>query len=330
MKPTHRIFSTRFVVAVLLASLYAGGNVALGQWPGEGGDSTAQSSGSGDWPGSRPRPAPTTTGYVPPDADKFVCTFSHATRDQAMATLRMGSSGKPLCPSEGSSYGSYFSDDRRSLLSKLIKATGVREDRILMMEKPGFQNAAAMQCEAVDGEIKQLIVWDPEFMSELDREAGTKWASVAILAHELAHHHNNDTGQNPGRIPAHERREQELYADRWAGQMLRGFGASREEAAAVFGQLGEGGETHPPSRQRVAAAREGWDRAGGSSGPGPSPGPAPRTGNLPSPSPRMPTPMPIASVCMTAYGPCQMMVPLPIGVLCGCPTMMGQIPGMTQ
>ena len=317
LKPLRRAFPPRFVAAVLLTSLYAGGNVAIGQWPGAGGGSTSQS-GSDIWPGSRPRLGPTTEGYVPPNADKFVCTFDYARRNVAMESLRMGSSGKPLCPSEGSSYGSYFSGDRRSMLSDLIKATGVREDRILMLEKPGFQNAAAMQCEAADGEIKQLIMWDPGFMSELDRAAGTKWASVAILAHELAHHHNNDTGQHPGRLPAHERREQELFADRWAGQMLRGFGASRREAVAVFGQLGEGGETHPPSSLRVKAAGEGWDRA---VGPNPNPNPIP----IPPPSPP-----PIASVCMTAYGPCQMMVPMRIGVPCGCQTMMGPIPGVTQ
>lgn len=316
LKSTHRAFSPRFVVAVLLASLsYAGGNVALG-WPG-GEDSTAQCSGSGGWPGSCPDQQ-----YVPPNADKFVCTFDYARRNVAMKSLRMGSSGKPLCPSGRSSYGNYFSADRRRVLSDLIKATGVREDRIIMLEKSGFQNAAAMQCEASDGEIKQLIMWDPEFMSELDRAAGTKWASVAILAHELAHHHNNDTGQNPGRIPAHERREQELYADRWAGQMLRGFGASRREAVAVFGQLGEGGDTHPPSRLRVKAAGDGWDRAGPNPNPNPNPNPIP----IPIPPP----PPPIASVCMTNYGACQMMVPMPIGVPCGCQTMMGPIPGMTR
>ena len=138
----------------------------------------------------------------------------------------------------------------------------------------------------------QLIMWDPDFMGELDRSAGTKWASVAVLAHEIAHHANNDTGQ--GRLPAHKRREQELYADRWAGQRLRSFGARRNEAVAVFAQMGEGGETHPPSRQRVAAAGEGWDRAEeGGLGTGRSTGPSTRS---PPPQPRL------AQFCLDGFG----------------------------
>ena len=323
MKPTRRVFSTRFVVALLLASLsYAGSNVALGQWPG-GGDSTSRSGSDAGWPGGRPAP---TQQYVPPNADKFVCSFNHARRDRAMESLRIGSSGKPLCPSRGTNYGNYFSDDRISELSDLIRSTGVREDRIIVLERPGYRNAAAVQCEAADGEIKQLIMWGPEFLSEMDRDARTKWASVAILAHELAHHHNNDTGQNPGRIPAHERMEQELFAERWAGQKLREFGASRDEAVAVFRLMGEGGDTHPPARKRVAAAGDGWDRASGRSGR--ISRPAPGRGNYPSPTP-IPAPR-TATGCATQFGICPIFTMQPMGTPCGCPTMMGVLPGIAQ
>ena len=234
--------------------------------------------------------------------------------------------GVPPCPrgaarsdsGRSSYFSNYFSNDRRAALLKLIKSTGVREDRILVMEKPGFRNAAAAQCAMPDGEIMQLIMWDPDFMEELDRSAGTKWASVAVLAHEIAHHANNDTGQ--GRLPAHKRREQELYADRWAGQRLRSFGARRNEAVAVFAQMGEGGETHPPSRQRVAAAGEGWDRAEeGGPGTGRSTGPSTRSPS-PSPSP-LPPPQPrLAQFCLDGFGnlvcPTR---PAPPGALCMCP-----------
>ena len=226
--------------------------------------------------------------------------------------------GVPPCPrgaarsdsGRSSYFSNYFSNDRRAALLKLIKSTGVREDRILVMEKPGFRNAAAAQCAMPDGEIMQLIMWDPDFMEELDRSAGTKWASVAVLAHEIAHHANNDTGQ--GRLPAHKRREQELYADRWAGQRLKSFGARRNEAVAVFAQMGEGGETHPPSRQRVAAAGEGWDRAE-EGGPG--------TGRSTGPSTRSPPPQPrLAQFCLDGFGnPVCPTRPAPPGALCMCP-----------
>ena len=294
------------------------GNVVFAQWPG--GQSTSTSN-PGGWPGSHPAP---TEKYVDPDADKFVCTFDYARGGHAMTALEMGSSGKPRCPARRTNYGSHFSGDRLSILSNLIRSTGTREDRIVAIEKRGFRNAGAMQCEDVSGEIKQLIIWDPDFLGELDRQAGTEWASVAVLAHELAHHHNNDTGQNPGRIPAHKRKEQELFADRWAGQKLREFGSSRQEAVAVFHFMGEGGDTHPPSRLRVTAAGEGWDRAGNGSVPNPSP--APNRG--PGPAPQQVSR--IAMACWTQFGACQMMQPVYLGSACYCTTYMGPLPGVAR
>ena len=247
----------------------------------------------------------------------FYCTFSPRLRATEGVFSALGTGRVPPCPagadrsdSQGTGFfSSYFSGDRRVALLKLIRSTGVREDRILVMEKPGFQNAAAAQCAMPDGEIKQLIMWDPQFMEELDNRTGTNWASVAVLGHEIAHHANNDTGQ--GQLPAHKRREQELYADRWAGQRLRSFGASREEAIAVFRQMGEGGSTHPPWRQRVAAAGEGWDRAGEVE---PGPQRVPRPTPVPAPSPRR-----YVQYCLDQFGNAVCVAPTnPPGSLCEC------------
>ena len=268
-----------------------------------------------------PLPPPFERNFAHPGADKFVCMFDHGRPGEVSEFLGLGNSGKPRCPRGGNRYGNYFSEDRRSVLSELIRSTGVREDRIIAIEQPGFQNAGAMQCETAGGEIKQLVIWDPDFLGELDRRARTAWASVAILAHELAHHHNNDTGQNPERLPAHERREQELFADRWAGQKLAEFGASREEAVAVFHFMGEGGDTHPPSRQRVIAAGEGWDRANDRPRRDPGGGGG---------GPVQPYPPQIATACWTQYGACYLLYPTPVGSLCQCTTVWGPIPGQAQ
>ena len=321
-----RYFFTAVIVVCALCAYYT---MAFGQWPGEEPMSSVDADG---WPTIGQVPA---GQYVPPDAENFVCTFNHVNPAQVLNRLGMGPHRRPMCPSGPSNYGSYFSGDRQEALERLIQAAGVREDRIVMMEQTGIQNAGAMLCEDYDGEVKQLVVWDPVFLTELDRRAGTNWASVAVLAHELAHHLNNDTGQNPGRIPLHERREQELYADRYAGQKLGEFGVSKEDAVAVFHHMGEGGESHPPTRQRVASASEGWEagasmdagttrrgrggfpsRRGGSSSPG--------GGTYP------PTPPPMAMACQTNFGVCPMMQLMPSGAPCACFTPMGAIPGFAQ
>ena len=325
----NRNGTARWVAAALVALACASFGPADAQWPGTKGGDGAGSSATG-WPGSSGSASPGIRHETRGERGHFFCTFSpqHGALDSGLSAFSAFGAGVPPCPpgaarsdsGGGNYFATYFADDRRSALLKLIRSTGVREDRILVMEKPGFRNAAAAQCAMPDGEIKQLIMWDPEFMEELDQRAGTRWASVAVLAHEIAHHANNDTGQ--GRLPSHKRREQELYADRWAGQKLRGFGASRQEAVAVFHQMGEGGDSHPPSRLRVAAAGEGWDRAGGGdvgtgggytgpSTPSPSPSPIPR----PAPQPRM------AQFCLDAFGNarCPIVNPGPPGGMCVCP-----------
>ena len=303
----------------------AGGMGALAQWPGEDSPANSTTAGtSGTWPGGGSEPTSQPSGaYVPPTAQTFVCTFDHASGMNAMRRLEVGPDGRPVCPSEAGNYGSYFSGSRRDALDALIADAGVRQDRIIAMEMSGFENAAAVLCTDRQGRVKQLVLWDPDFLGELDRQAGTSWASVAVLAHEMGHHLNNDTGQNPGVIPPQERREQELFADRYAGQKLRQFGASKQEAVAVFYHMGEGGDSHPPSHQRVAAAGEGWDRTSAGTPPG---------GNIPGNNmPGGQVPINLANYCKTSYGTCMrtaMTPPTPVGASCWCPSDYGLIPGI--
>ena len=197
------------------------------------------------------------------DAEKnghFVCGFDRGWSNTALSTI----SNNHVCPEghELSSFTStYYKDSRRNTLLELIRSTGQREDRFIALERHGFQNAAAMKCQTADGTVKKLIIWDPQFMGTLDQEAGTEWASIAVLAHEIGHHVNDDTVQDPRGMPSGKRKVQELWADFWSGHQLRKLGADRQDAVAVFNLMGEGGETHPPSHERVKRATDGWNSA---------------------------------------------------------------------
>ena len=301
----RRLFMAQTVMAILSQLVIC--RAAMGQWPGE---ESAKASPDGGWP------VDSDGHYVPETADKFICTFNFATQNHALGQLGTARSGRVVCPPRDLS-NDYSSGEHYETLKALIRRAGVRKDRIIAKELHGFQNAAAVLCEDYDGKIKQVVMWDPAFFEEMNRKAGTPWASIAILAHELAHHLNNDTGQNPGRIPSHERREQELYADRYAGQILQKLGASRQETTAVFYEMGEGGETHPPTWLRVAAAGEGWDSS---------------SGQVNTPSSNAPEPEK-ASVCVTDLGYCELDLKTlqpPIGTICYCPTSYGPIAGIAR
>ena len=337
MKMGYRNFSLllSYAVVILCVLVWSDYNIAFGQWPGEG---STPRIGADGWP--------IPDGEVPMDKDalevakdkdalevakNFICTFERRDPAQALSQLQMGPHGWPICPSDSSDYGSYFSADRREALEKLIHAAGVRSDRIIAIEKAGYQNAAAALCKDHRGRVKQLVIWDPEFLGELDQRAETKWASVAVLAHELGHHLNNDTGQNPSAIPKHERREQELYADRFAGQKLRGLGVSKDDAVAVFYQMGEGGDTHPHYSARVEAAGEGWESGRPSTvGDPPRKRGTQRRRRRTTPPPPPPPPPSMATVCQTPFVVCPMMLPLSRGSSCFCFTPYGQIPGVAQ
>ena len=317
---------------------------SFAQWPGEKETTKRQ---SGGWPtieADRNRDPETQRRGTPGSVNHLLCAFDYMHAARALNQFRVGRSGRPVCPAGGTNYGSYFSGDRRKALEDLIKQAGVRRDRVVAVEKPGFRNAAAVLCEAHDGEIKRLIIWDARFLAELDRKAGTSWASVAVLAHEIAHHLNLDTGQNPQSIPPHERRQQELYADLYAGAKLRQLGASKREAVAVFYHMGAGGSSHPPSERRVAAAGRGWDGstdAGSGRGGDRKPGYNPPVGSgryTPPPSQRRRdsyrTPRPqrrFATICVTPRGFCRnnpMLGRVPMGARCACYTSFGVFPGI--
>lgn len=278
-----------------------------------------------DRPAERPRPG---GGGGAPSGSGFLCSFN----PRAQETERFFGglfNRHPPCPSEG--WGAYFTGDRKERLDRLIEARGLRPDRFIAAENPvniqanWRNNAMAFKCRDRDGTIKKAIVWDVEFMERLDRQAGSEWASVAVLGHEIAHHANSDTVQD--NIPAPERREQELHADKWAGFALAQLGVDREEAVAVFGLLGNGGNTHPPARQRVEWAREGWDAGAAAGGGGRRPDP-----RRPGPSPQpYPTPQPQqSSYCVTNWGVCPMSAPAAQGDPCYCPSAYGPVWGQVQ
>lgn len=332
------------LIGVVFGGLFTGGGAVFAQWPGQ--EKPAQR-GSGDWPGAgtdRNTGLERGKARSPARANNLLCAFDYLRAARAMSHFRRGRSGRPVCPAGGSNFGSYFSGDRRKALEDLIKQAGVRRDRIVAIEKRGFRNAAAVLCEGRNGEIKRLIIWDPKFLGELDRKAKTPWASVAVLAHEIAHHLNLDTGQQR-RPTSTESRKQELYADWYSGAKLRQLGASRRQAVAVFYHMGAGGSSHPPWKQRVAAAGRGWDgssgaRTGGGGDRDPGNTRPDRSGRdtsrLPSPGRRDPyrTPQPqrrMATICMTPRGFCRSdprRPQVPVGAPCSCVTPFGQFYGI--
>ncbi len=114
-------------------------------------------------------------------------------------------------------------------------------------------NAAAV----IDGD-QRLIVYSEDWIQ--NEIANNRWAAVALLSHEIAHHLNGHTLEAGGSRPPTE-----LEADKFAGFAVGKLGGSLQDAQWLFKQLSaSGSDTHPPRGARLEAVAVGWrDATGG-------------------------------------------------------------------
>ena len=105
---------------------------------------------------------------------------------------------------------------------------------------------------------KRYLLYNPAFLSSVNRAGHTDWAGISILAHEMGHHLNGHTLRAGGSQPADE-----LEADEFSGFVLRKLGASLAQAQAAMATVPDADDspTHPGRTPRLAAIGQGWQRA---------------------------------------------------------------------
>ena len=153
-------------------------------------------------------------------------------------------------------YGNAITDDVYSFSSEpeaeriinwIVSQTGLSTN--FTLRRTNIQGAFA---KVVDGE--RVVFYNLEFIQGLKQDAGTDWAAIAILAHEVAHHLNWHTLEGAGSRPP-----EELQADYFAGFYLARMGATLDEAKAAYETLPpEGSATHPPRSARLTQIANGW------------------------------------------------------------------------
>lgn len=103
---------------------------------------------------------------------------------------------------------------------------------------------------------KRILIADHLFLSRVNKVAGTNWAAISIIAHEIGHH-----------IAGFSRRstqpESELDADYWSGYALGKLGAGKEASVKCIMKFGTENDTdsHPNKYSRATAIKSGWDDA---------------------------------------------------------------------
>lgn len=160
--------------------------------------------------------------------------------------------------------------EARDYLNAMLDSINWKEN-FRIREQNGINNAYATILNN-----QRYIVYDNNFLENLDNYARTKWASISVLAHEMGHHYRNHIIDSRGSTPPRE-----IEADYFSGYVMAKLGASLNEARAAMDKIASpyASSTHPAKNDRLNAIANGWNYAKGLT----------RTKNAPTSSP---TPQP--------------------------------------
>ncbi|MBX3254310.1 MAG: hypothetical protein KF862_09240 [Chitinophagaceae bacterium] len=177
--------------------------------------------------------------------------------------------------------------EAKDILNNMLLAISWKEN-FNIREQNGIQNAYATIINRA-----RWIVYDNDFLENLDSYTATKWASISVLAHEVGHHYYNHVVSSSGSTPP-----KEIEADAFSGYVLAKLGATLQESIAAMQAIAsdKASSSHPGKNDRVNAITRGWNEVKGNQGNTTPSNPRPtipeNTGNVPTiPSPP-PAPVP--------------------------------------
>ncbi|MEJ7767378.1 MAG: M48 family metalloprotease [Chitinophagaceae bacterium] len=133
--------------------------------------------------------------------------------------------------------------EARDFVTTILDSINWKEN-FQVQEENGINNAYATVIRN-----RRYIIYDNDFLENLDNYAGTKWASISVLAHEMGHHYRNHVVDGQGSTPP-----KELEADYFSGYVM----AAMEKISSP-----RASSTHPAKADRLKAIVQGWNYANG-------------------------------------------------------------------
>ena len=142
--------------------------------------------------------------------------------------------------------------EAKDILTNMLDTIKWKEN-FNVREENGIQNAYATIINNA-----RWIIYDNNFLENVDAYTSTKWASISILAHEMGHHYYNHVISRTGSTPP-----KEIEADGFSGYVMAKLGASLNESVAAISAIASerGSSTHPGKQDRVTAITKGWNAA---------------------------------------------------------------------
>jgi len=100
---------------------------------------------------------------------------------------------------------------------------------------------------------KRVLIADQLFLNHLNTGAGTKWAAISVIAHEIGHHIAG-FNRHPSQL------DSELDADYWSGYALQKLGASEAASIKCIMRYGtdQDSDSHPNRFKRAETIKLGY------------------------------------------------------------------------
>jgi Zn-dependent peptidase ImmA (M78 family) len=142
-------------------------------------------------------------------------------------------------------------EDAQKIITRIMDVIGL---------EPNFKIKVA-NVPNVEADIRhhqRYILYNPEFVRQVNGATQDKWAGIFILAHEIGHHLDGHTT-----LGVNSRPEIELEADQFAGFVLRRMGATLDQAQLAMHFIANraASKTHPARMDRLTAIAKGWNKA---------------------------------------------------------------------
>jgi hypothetical protein len=142
--------------------------------------------------------------------------------------------------------------EAKDILNHMLDSIKWKEN-FNIREENGIRNAYATIIRNA-----RWIIYDNNFLEDIDSYSSTKWASISILAHEMGHHYYNHVISGQGSTPP-----KEIEADAFSGYVMQKLGANLNESLAAMNVIAsdQASSSHPAKKDRLAAITRGWNSA---------------------------------------------------------------------
>jgi len=143
--------------------------------------------------------------------------------------------------------------EAKAILNSMLDSIQWQEN-FSVREQNGIRNAYATIINRV-----RWIIYDNDFLEDIDAYASTKWASISVLAHEMGHHYYNHVVNIGGSTPP-----KEIEADAFSGYVMAKLGATLDQSLAAMQAIAadRASASHPAKKDRLNAITKGWNSAG--------------------------------------------------------------------